>query len=450
MSDAKDGTQLWRITHNGVDTHPIHFHLFDVQVINRVTWDNIIIPNDANENGWKDTVRMSPLEDTIVALRPIIPQVPFEVPNSVRPLNPMMPAGSTAMFFNTDPQGNPLATNITNQTINFGWEYVWHCHILSHEEMDMMRPVSLAMPPLKATLTAAALTGTAPNQRFRLTWTDNSITETRFAVERTTDGTTWTEVGSSPQPLGDTNTHGTRTFTDPTSSATTAYLYRIVAENTVGYGSGMPSMTAKSLSNTFGVNAPTAPTGLTASLVTAPGGLPSRVVLSWTDTATTEAGFVIQRSTDNGVTFTNLGTAPAKTGTGTATYTDSATTLNATYVYRVAAQNVAGTSTYATSAPITVLNAPAVPVTLTGTSIRTGTTQTDTITWGAVPSATSYRIQRSLSSTFASGITTVTVGAVTTYTVTGLSRNIWYFRVAAVNALGTSSNSATRSVPVAP
>jgi len=24
---------------------------------------------------------------------------------------------------------------------NFGWEYVWHCHILSHEENDMMRAV---------------------------------------------------------------------------------------------------------------------------------------------------------------------------------------------------------------------------------------------------------------------------------------------------------------------
>ena len=34
-----------------------------------------------------------------------------------------------------------------NQLVNFGWEYVYHCHILSHEEMDMMRPVSVAMPP---------------------------------------------------------------------------------------------------------------------------------------------------------------------------------------------------------------------------------------------------------------------------------------------------------------
>ena len=67
-----------------MDTHPIHFHLYDVQLVNRVTWDNIIIPADATELGWKDTVRMAPLEDTIVALRPIVPEVPWELPNSIR------------------------------------------------------------------------------------------------------------------------------------------------------------------------------------------------------------------------------------------------------------------------------------------------------------------------------------------------------------------------------
>ena len=30
------------------------------------------------------------------------------VPDSVRPLNPMMPIGDTAMFNNTDAQGNPI------------------------------------------------------------------------------------------------------------------------------------------------------------------------------------------------------------------------------------------------------------------------------------------------------------------------------------------------------
>ena len=149
MASAADGTQIWRVTHNGVDTHPIHFHLYDVQVLNRVAWDNIITPTDPNELGWKDTVRMNPLQDTIVALRPIIPELPWELPNAVRPLNPMMPLSDTTMFNNIDPQGNPTAP-ITNKLVNFGWEYVFHCHILSHEEMDMMRPVSVAMPPVKA------------------------------------------------------------------------------------------------------------------------------------------------------------------------------------------------------------------------------------------------------------------------------------------------------------
>jgi FtsP/CotA-like multicopper oxidase with cupredoxin domain len=131
IATATDGTQIWKITHNGVDTHPLHFHLFDVQVINRVTWDNIIIPPDLTELGWKDTVRTSPLEDTLVALRPVVPSLPFQIPNSIRPLNPMMPLGSTVGFNPVGPEGN--AAPSINEKENFGWEYVWHCHILSHE-----------------------------------------------------------------------------------------------------------------------------------------------------------------------------------------------------------------------------------------------------------------------------------------------------------------------------
>ena len=80
--------QIWKITHNGVDAHPIHFHLFDVQVLNRVAWDGAFRPVDPNELGWKDTVRMNPLQDTIVALRPIRPRVPFADPQQHPALEP--------------------------------------------------------------------------------------------------------------------------------------------------------------------------------------------------------------------------------------------------------------------------------------------------------------------------------------------------------------------------
>jgi FtsP/CotA-like multicopper oxidase with cupredoxin domain len=139
-----DQIQIWRITHNGVDTHPIHFHLFDVQVLNRVGWDGFIRLPDPNELGWKDTVRMAPLEDTIVALRPILPVVPFPLPKSYRPLNPSTPLGSMMGFSLIDTaDGGDLVPPTTNRLFNFGLEYTWHCHILSHEENDMMRAVSV-------------------------------------------------------------------------------------------------------------------------------------------------------------------------------------------------------------------------------------------------------------------------------------------------------------------
>ncbi|MBI5624056.1 MAG: fibronectin type III domain-containing protein [Elusimicrobia bacterium] len=150
---VKDGeTQVWKITHNGVDTHPIHFHGWNVQVINRVDWSGTIMPPEPNERGWKETVRMSMLVDTVVALRPKLSSVPFDVPRSVRPLNPAEPIGSRMDFTNMDGASQPMV--VENRLTDFGYEYVWHCHILGHEENDMMRPVSLEIMP-----TTAAITG---------------------------------------------------------------------------------------------------------------------------------------------------------------------------------------------------------------------------------------------------------------------------------------------------
>ena len=142
-----DETQLWKVTHNGVDSHAMHFHLFDVQLINRVGWDGAIRPPDPNELGWKETVRMNPLEDAIVALRPIKPPLPFAIPESNRLFDPTRAPGATNTvsqpgFSNNDPNtGNPVTT--VNATYDYSWEYVWHCHLLGHEESDMMRPIEI-------------------------------------------------------------------------------------------------------------------------------------------------------------------------------------------------------------------------------------------------------------------------------------------------------------------
>lgn len=448
ITDAKDGTQIWRFTHNGVDTHPIHFHLYDVQVLGRVTWDNIVIPPDANELGWKDTVRMSPLEDTIVALRPVIPQVPFEVPNAVRPLNPMMPLGDQSGFNNIDPQGNPTGA-IVNSLVNMGWEYVIHCHILSHEEMDMMRPESVALPPRKpdglvsSFVNILGKNGKVIGQNVKLTWNDNSINETSFVVQRSTNSTTWIDRKTIESPLDQPNVHGTRTYTDDASDGTTPYLYRVVALNTVGYGNGFPSLTAQSISDTLGVNAPAAPTTLTATVAAGP-----QVNLSWRDNATNEAGFVIERS-DNGAPFAQIATPAARVGTGTVTAADGNVLVGHTYQYQVAAVNVAGRSALSNMATAAVL-LPGQPLIGTATAARSGNNERITVTWADVTNETSYVVQWSASSTFATvaGQSTVAANA-TTFTTGNIARQAWFVRVRAVNVVGTV-DSAGRSVPVAP
>ncbi|MCG2770844.1 MAG: multicopper oxidase domain-containing protein [Desulfobacterales bacterium] len=137
--------QIWKVTHNGVDTHPVHIHLNNAQIINRVGWDGVIKPPEPFERGWKETIRMNPLESIFIAQKADLPTTPFAVPDSIRPLNPSRPLGDTTGFTNINPKtGQPITTTPTVNTLNnFGHEYVWHCHILGHEENDMMRPLKV-------------------------------------------------------------------------------------------------------------------------------------------------------------------------------------------------------------------------------------------------------------------------------------------------------------------
>ncbi len=134
-------TELWKIPNLTMDTHPIHIHLVQWQLVSRQTFDvarytaDWIAANgglqppfpmnhatvsldptkyltgsprgpDANEQGWKDTVRMNTGEVTIVKAR----------------------------FAPTDGSKNyPFDARIDPG-------YVWHCHIVDHEDNEMMRP----------------------------------------------------------------------------------------------------------------------------------------------------------------------------------------------------------------------------------------------------------------------------------------------------------------------
>ena len=71
---------------------------------------------DPNERGWKDTLRMNPGEVTTIVVRfapaAFAPTVdPSTLPNAGFPFDPKPDPG-----------------------------YVWHCHIIDHEDNEMMRP----------------------------------------------------------------------------------------------------------------------------------------------------------------------------------------------------------------------------------------------------------------------------------------------------------------------
>ena len=318
-------TQLWKITHNGVDTHAIHFHLFNVQVINRVGWDGAIKPPWPEELGWKDTVKMNPLEDIVVALRAKVPSVPFKQPDNVRPLDPPNALGLTTGFLGVGPDGQPHP--VTNVLANFGNEYTWHCHLLGHEENDMMRPMCVAVPPAAPT----GLTGTRVAGSMRLRWVDNSPDESGYLVQKKVGAAPWTSIATLPA--------GTLTYLDTTWNPGQNAQYQVVAVNTVGSGiPGYPSVTASSQPSSV-LGPPVGATTITSLTQAAPVG--SRVVVRWTYSATDQTGFTIQRSpnanfpANNTVSFTVAGNV--------LTYSDQVgNNVSRTYYYRVTPTNVSG------------------------------------------------------------------------------------------------------------
>ena len=350
-----DGTQIWNISQNGVDTHTIHTHLFNVQLINRVAWDGILLPPDPNELGWKETFRVNPLEQIFIALRPILPtaaQIPFinQVPNSVRLIDPTILEGDPldapppAGWF--DPNGVAIPI-ILNHYVNFGWEYVYHCHILAHEENDMMHATSFVVPPVAPANLSAVMTGSGNKTNVVLSWT-GAVNATSYAVQRATAvAGPWTTIATAPAA----------TYTDPVGNTKLTYFYRVSATNTVGdtLTPGFTTMSAKSgFSNLTAypigtpVVPPAAPTNVAASAVRQGGN--ERVTATWTG-STGAQRYLVRIATDPGLTsIVATGTVNAPT----VTFTSGNIPLLMYYV-GVQAINAAGTSAFVNATPFPLL-----------------------------------------------------------------------------------------------
>ncbi len=90
---AVGSTEVWEIHNFTVDAHPIHVHATQFRVVDRQPFGGAPRAPEAWESGRKDTVIAYPNEITRIS-------APFKVPG----------------------------------------RFVWHCHILEHEDNEMMRP----------------------------------------------------------------------------------------------------------------------------------------------------------------------------------------------------------------------------------------------------------------------------------------------------------------------
>jgi spore coat protein A len=119
--DPKAGSmEIWSFANATGDVHPIHTHLIRFQVLNRQPFDaktyqqtgklvftGIPMPPESNERpAWKDTIKTYPGYITRVIQQ-------FDLPAGT----PTVPGQE--------------------------FRYVWHCHILEHEDNEMMRPYNV-------------------------------------------------------------------------------------------------------------------------------------------------------------------------------------------------------------------------------------------------------------------------------------------------------------------
>ena len=190
---------------------------------------------------------------------------------------------------------------------------------------------------------------------------------------------------------------------------------------------------------------PTPPTNLAANAVSN-----SQIDLSWTapsggtgDLLVT--GYKIERSLDNGNTWSTIA---SNTGSTATTYSDTGLSTDTTYTYRVSAINLIGASAPSSTASATTQNNPTAtaPDSPTGLVASAGDAQVS-LSWN-VPSndggaaITGYNVYRGTTSNGEDSTPIATGVTSTSYTDTGLTNGQTYFyTVTAVNSVGESGQS---------
>ncbi|RPJ72376.1 MAG: fibronectin type III domain-containing protein [Acidobacteria bacterium] len=174
-----------------------------------------------------------------------------------------------------------------------------------------------------------------PGPQVALGWRDNATDETGYVIERSANGGLYQAIAS----VSRTTLAGG--YIDRTVAPGNSYSYHVMAVN---------GWLSSGFSNSASVTVPAvpaAPSNLAGSAARA--GLLDTVTLTWTDNATNEAGFQVQRST---APEFNAGLVNYAAGTNVRTFTDRLARRGVVYYYRVRAANLGGTSSWSNTASV--------------------------------------------------------------------------------------------------
>ena len=303
---------------------------------------------------------------------------------------------------------------------------------------------TLGVPPGTPPSLTATVTGSNTMLLTAGTATDGTggSGSTKYVFAWSTDGSTWYTFGGSG------TTSPTYSIQSGTLTSGTAYHFEVYATNS--YGNSSLEYLGGSLSNTATpINAAPAVTTATA---TAGNG---QATVNWTPPTGTAAAPVTGYTIGVYSGASLLQTLTDNNGSDSS-YTVTGLTNGTAYTFRVAAQNAAGSSGYATTTATTPYTTPSA---LDGTSISatSSTSGSENLTWTAPNNGgsaiTGYTVQYSTNGTSWTTATSNTGSGTASYTVTGLTASTaYYFRVAAINAAGTGAYGATTSTfyPAAP